>query len=212
MMVSGRRLDFGLALACILSAAGLIYEIGAPLAAFDLPPVTPPDLPPSPTIVAFNPPPQASFAVIDARPIFNPTRQPVEATALPGNATATTPPDVVLVGVIIDAKNQLALVKREGAPFAQSVVLGASLDGWDITEIAADHVTMHAGAQEFVLGLDGKRKSQPGAPQSSQANVPGTPITSPFVRTPAKPKTAPPQATLDSGNDDQQQKANMGAQ
>ncbi len=216
MMAAGRRLDIGLTLVSALLASALAYVIWAPLGAFDPPAVTVSDLPQPPAIIPFNPPPQAAFAAIDARPIFNPTRKPVEATAVAGNSTAAAPPDVVLVGVIIDPKNQLALVKREGAPFAESLALGASLDGWEVTEIAPDHVTLRSAAQEFVLGLDGKRKSQPGPPGSPltpSAGTAGPTMPTPFAKTTAKPKLPATQTepAQDGGNDDQQ-KAVTGAQ
>lgn len=217
MSTAGRRWDIGLTLVSALLASTLAYEIWAPLGDFDPPAVAVPDQPPPPATIPFNPPPQATFAAIDARPIFNPTRKPVEATAVAGNSTAAAPPDVVLVGVIIDPKNQLALVKREGAPFAESLALGASLDGWEVTEIAADHVTLRSAAQEFVLGLDGKRKSQPNQPGSAMAppgGAAGPTMPTPFAGTRTRPKapaTETPPAPTD-GDDDQQQKAMTGAQ
>lgn len=151
------------AVICIL--AGLIaYENMAPLPAFDLPNVSAPLPPPIPDVRPYIAPPQAQFAAIDARPIFNPLRQPVESTAAAGSKVSAKPPEAALVGIILDSKNQLALIKAAGAPFATSVSVGGSVEGWEITEIAPDHVVLRSGAQEYTLRMDAKRAQQPSVP------------------------------------------------
>jgi len=195
-----RQWDIALAVICCLLIGALAYEIWAPMGDFDVPAVTVPERPPLPAITPFNPPPQSSFAAIDAKPIFNPARKPVESTAVPGSPTTVTPPEAVLIGVIMDGETQLALVKREGAPFAESLALGAVLDGWEVTEIAADHVLLRSGTQELALSMDGKRKNQPvqtRSPTRPAVTPPNPVMPMPFSR----PKPELPQSRYQSGQD-----------
>jgi hypothetical protein len=205
-MIQANRFDIALTATCCILAGIFAYEVLAPLGEFTLPAVSVPDRPPLPTVAPFNPPPQSAFAAIDARPIFNPTRKPVESTAVAGGTTATAPPDVALVGVIIDSKTQMALVKREGAPFSESVLLGASLDGWEVTEITADHVTLRSGGQELNLRMDARRRiqaSQPGQPSNATAQPATQPgMTMPSRGRPARPQSGTTQAPpSDDGSD-----------
>lgn len=157
------RADLILAGLCLVSAGLFLHQSLAPLSEFELP-----DMPaPVPRAVAevqtFLAPPQASFAAIDARPIFNPARTPIESTATVGGNETLAPPTAVLVGVILDPKNQLALLKNEGAPFASGVGVGGSVEGWQVVEIGPDYVQLRAGAREYTLRMIGKRFSQPSA-------------------------------------------------
>jgi hypothetical protein len=183
-MNSARRLDVVLYATCSVLAGGFSYEVWAPLGEPTVPVVAVPERPALATIAPFNPPPQSSFSAIDARPIFSPARKPIESTAVTGNSTTAAPPDVVLIGVILDGKTQLALLKREGAPFAESTGVGATVDGWEITEIGPNHVVMRSGAQDFVLSMDGKRKTQPSQPEVPSAKQPGAVMSAPFARQP----------------------------
>lgn len=159
------RVDLILAGLCLISGGLFLRQSLAPLPAFELP-----DVPASaPRTVAdvqtFLAPPEASFAAIDARPIFNPARTPIESTATAGGSETLAPPSVVLVGVILDPKNELALLKNEGAPFASSVGLGGSVEGWQVVEIGPDYVQLRAGARDYTLRMIGRRFSQPNAAQ-----------------------------------------------
>lgn len=209
-MLPGRRLDLILLASCGIFTGALAYEVFMPLGEFKLPPVTVPERTATPTISPFQPPPQSSYAVIDARPIFNPTRTPVEPTAIATGTTSAVPPDVVLVGVIIDSKNRIALVKREGAPFSESIILGALLDGWAVIDISADHVVLQSGAQEIELRMDAKRKvatTQPVNTIKPKANQLSLPPAIPLDSIPSRPRpsrTQTPPSQDHSGNTQQQ--------
>jgi hypothetical protein len=208
-----RRLDLGLYASCAVLVGAFTYEVWAPLGEFTLPTAALPERPSLPTISPFNPPPQSSFAAIDARPIFSPARKPIESTAVAGTSSAATPPDVALIGVILDGKTQLALLKREGAPFAESTAVGASVDGWEVTEITPDHVVLRSGAQEFVLSMDGKRKSQPSTPSARPSGAQSGPaMAAPFGRQPVKPRTPALPDDQNVGASDQQHSETVGAQ
>jgi len=166
MRLTLQSLRFGLASTCVGLAAAFVYTCTAPLPAFD-PPVV--QLAPrkAPTEIApFMAPSQASFAAIDARPIFSPVRQPITPSPLPGNTSSGPPPvpDVALIGVILDSKTQLALVKGQGASFASSVGVGESVGGWEVTEVGPDHVTLRVGVFEHTLRMDDKRQAPPSQP------------------------------------------------
>lgn len=151
---------------CIVLGGAILYECAAPLQAFTPPALELKKHQAVATTAFFSPPSEASFAAIDARPLFSPTRKPIDvpqAAGGPAGSGPSAPPpllNVVLVGVILDGEKQLALVKVQGAPFAASLKVGATLDGWQVKEIASDKVVFHAGTAEQVLGLGDQRASQ----------------------------------------------------
>ena len=189
MKLALQRTDLVLgAMTCVLAAI-LGYEYTAPLPVFDLPHVSAPPPSPIPDVRPYTAPPQAQFSAIDARPIFNPLREPVESTATAGNKVSAKPPEAVLVGIILDSKNQLALIKTEGAPFATSVGVGGAVEGWEIAEIAPDHVVLKAGAQEYTMRMDAKRTQQSSMPAAAGVNrVPAAQSTAPQFTTTKRPR------------------------
>ena len=121
-------------------------------------PVTPPAAMPAPDAVA----------AIDARPVFDPSRQPVAAPA-DANAKSQAPtlPSLTLVGVIIDGATRLALIRTSPTGFAMSYAVGTSLGGWQIAEIEADRIVLRAaGAADQEIRLSGSGQA---APQAQQA-------------------------------------------
>lgn len=205
------RLDRGLYATCLILVGAFTYEVSAPFGDVKLPAVTLPQRPPQASVTPFTPPPQSRFAAIDARPIFSPARKPIESMAVAGTSATATPPDVALVGVILDGKTQLALLKREGAPFAESAAIGSSFDSWEVTEITPDHVVLHSGSQEFVLSLDGKRKNQSSSSIVPPSGAQPSPAMSVFGRQPVKPKMPVIPNNRDTGTSNQQNTESAGA-
>jgi hypothetical protein len=166
MKMALQPVEIGLIGLCTALAALFVYECVAPLPPFDTPEVRLPPIKTAADVSPYAPPPQASFAEIDARPLFNPLRIPVEASAVPGTASSAQlpPPEVTLIGVILDGSNRLALVKAPGAPFATSVAVGGTVAGWEVSEIGPDKAVLHAGTREYQLRLDDKRQAQPSQP------------------------------------------------
>lgn len=160
---------------CLILGCCVLYECVAPLAPFDTPEVELKKPVAATATALFTPPSMVSFAILDARPLFNPTRQPFDTSQTPGSDSAfgsAVPPlpnDVSLVGVIIDGDRQLALVKTQSAPFAESLRVGALIGGWKVTEIAPDKVVLHAGGAEQILRIGDQRSGQ------TQANRPPLP-------------------------------------
>jgi hypothetical protein len=144
-------------------AAAFFYLVFA-----DLPDITPPQVRLAQrhrTAISVPPvvlPPLARFAEIGERPLFNPGRKPVASPAV--TPTSNIPPDVTLVGIILDSQDRLALVRTPAQPFASALRLGATLSGWQLTEIAPDRIVLSAGAARDEIRLDANRA--PNSPSS----------------------------------------------
>lgn len=147
-----------------LLAALLIYQIAAPLPAPDVPVVQlkPMATPVSSVAPVITPPPEA-FAEIGARPMFSPARKSAASSA--DAAQALPPPDVSLVGIIVDNQTRLALLKSQTVPFATAYGVGQSISGWQVAEIAPDRVVLNAGPARLELKLAANRAPpRPAAP------------------------------------------------
>jgi len=97
-------------------------------------------------------PPADTFAAADARPLFNQSRKPYIEPLKPDAPNAPPPPpDAMLIGVIMDAQIRMALMKTPATPLAQSFAVGATVEGWLVTDIEADHVDLRSGANALTL-------------------------------------------------------------
>jgi type II secretory pathway component PulC len=105
------------------------------------------------TVPVYQPPPEASFAVINARAAFNPSRQPVAEPPQSGMTTAASPPDVTLVGVAIGAGKSIALLKPADGSAAISAAVGQIVQGWQLTRVDADGVVFHANGADYSVKL-----------------------------------------------------------
>ncbi len=87
----------------------LIWQALAPISRItELPAHALPLQPVRMELPVYRPPLEASLAIINIRPLFDPARQPVEEPAESG-IQSLSPPDVTLVGVVIAGQNSLAL-------------------------------------------------------------------------------------------------------
>lgn len=141
---------------CAALALALLYLIFAPL-----PELEPPSVPlahkPRPVLDAqpIAMPPPAVFAEIDARPAFRPDRKPVAA---PQTAAASVaPPDVRVVGVIIDGENRIAMIRVPSSPLATAFHVGGAISGWQIAEIDPDRVVLSSGGVRDEIRLDANK-------------------------------------------------------
>jgi hypothetical protein len=151
----------GFAAATVLLAALLVYEIAAPLPDFDPPAFRlKPRAPHIADVAAVVTPSPETFAEIATRPPFDPSRRGAAAAA---TDASSAPPDVVLIGVIVDGANSLALLKTAAAPLAAAYRIGAMVSGWQVTEISPDHVVIGAGGVRSEIRLQ-TNKSAPNAP------------------------------------------------
>jgi hypothetical protein len=153
----------GLAALCAVLAAVLLYLIVAPLPDVGIPQV--PLERRRPVVLEATsistPPPQA-FADIGDRPMFSPDRKAiVEPNA---SAAGGTPPNIALVGVIMDPRERMALIRTPGSPLAEAFRLGADVSGWTVTEIAGDHIVLSFGASRDEIRLEDNHAPKPANP------------------------------------------------
>ena len=78
-------------------------------------------------VVPVSTPAPELFAEIDARPMFSPGRKGVAAAAT--GAATLQPPDVTLVGIIVDSQDRLATWRTPASPLATAYRVGATISG-----------------------------------------------------------------------------------
>lgn len=110
-------------------------------------------LPALPGELSFAMPAAETFSIILERPLFSPTRRP------PAGGTVTIESvepelDVTLVGVIISAGEQIAIIKpKDGGRFVR-LSLGDSFQGWNLESIEPNRVTFRRGEIEEFIEID----------------------------------------------------------
>ncbi|HWA90951.1 MAG TPA: hypothetical protein VG889_13000 [Rhizomicrobium sp.] len=171
--MSGARqmVQIGFAGTAALLAALLVYEVAAPLPEFDPPAFRlKPRAPRIANVAAVAAPTPDAFIDIALRPPFDPSRKSVVASA--ASDASAAPPEVTLVGVIVDGANSLALLKTAASPLATAYRVGATISGWQVTEISPDRVVLGAGPARSEIRLQANKSapaaSQPPAPLNSQ--------------------------------------------
>jgi type II secretory pathway component PulC len=156
-----------LALCGVLTIA-FLYELFAPLR-----PYTPPQVDnthaaytvqmPTP----YTPPDFATYSNVDARSVFNPLRTPIETESegLASSASAgdSLPPDLSLVGVILDGTTKMALLKSASELQVVSVPQGTVYEGWEVTTVEPDRVVFAAHGNQQELKLSDNKKATPAA-------------------------------------------------
>ena len=140
----------------MIAAVRPVFVAAGVLAALTVWPWLPPHEPPPPREAAAAPPPAlaalpppSAFAAVTDRPLFSPSRRPAAAPA--GAAQSPLESRYRLVGVVIAGSERHALVS-EGKRHLE-LRLGSTLEGWVVTGIAADRVTLASPAGEAVLRL-----------------------------------------------------------
>jgi hypothetical protein len=155
----------------------LVFELLTPPAMADIPQAQwQPRAPGGLLAMALPFPASESFAVVDARPLFDPARRPVAAYAMPiGASAAPQPPGgIALIGVIIAGDTKLALLRTAASPLETSVPLGGSIGGWQVAAIDPTHVTLRSGTADFQLDLDARRDALSAGPADGALSVPLT--------------------------------------
>jgi len=93
------------------------------------------------------------------RPLFSPTRRPPQAAAAPApqappmRSDEAPPPDMKLSAVVIDAGRRFALLQRFPAGDTVRVAQGDVVDGWVLSEVRADGVTLRKDDQRHEIVL-----------------------------------------------------------
>lgn len=140
----------------------------------------------------FEPRPLESYAGIEARPLFMPSRRPPPAGG--GAAGGKSGHDtLMLAGVILTTSKRLAMIETKRTSGVVVVREGQIVEGWSVDKIDADRVVISLDDQVFELLLDDKLK----APRKE---VRRTPRAQPLPQQPA-PK-APAQPSPDEGAGD----------
>ncbi len=157
---------------------GAALALGGILVWQALAPVPPIEVPPAskmvhakaeaPPLPVYEPPPEERFAVINARSLFDPARQPVAEPPQAG-AQSLAPPELSLVGVAIGPVNSLAVLKRPDARPALTAKVGQTVDGWQLVRIAPGFVVFRANMTDYTVKL----RAAAGLPQPVLGNAAG---------------------------------------
>lgn len=163
----------GLAAICLCLAGVATYQMIAPVA----PPEPLPSTADTRLVVLapahiYAPPPVEQFAIINARPAFDPARKPVAAPELTG-ASDAAPSDLSLVGVAVGANGSVALIKTPDQSAAASLLVGQSVHGWTLVRVARDSVVFRSGASSFTVRL----RAAKGIAQPPLNDVPAPDVT-----------------------------------
>lgn len=163
------RLDVLLAAGCLAAGGALYAEVTRlPFApATTLSAAVVPSLPaPAPSWAM---PPAAAFAPIVARPLFSEGRRPPpEVTPAAAAAVELRALSLAVTAIILAPDRRLAVVETApGKAQTQTLSIGDAIDGWQLVEIAAEHLVFEGDGQRRRLAL----KDLPGAESASPAAV-----------------------------------------
>jgi hypothetical protein len=184
MMLSYARLQWLLLAFCGILLALLIYEMFAPIPEWN-PPAIPHEAYRFQAIATypFIAPSTDAFDVIDARPVFNPRRTPLQVThdASDTGSGSVMVSDLSLVGIILDRGTRIALLRVPSKPLAVAVTTGTSIDAWQVVSIGSDRIVLRADGSDHELLLSANKPAaqpnvsparfgqpQPGQPQPGQ--------------------------------------------
>jgi len=191
----------------VLFVLGLALQFGVGRGYHWLPPDTDTAATGAPADVdrnAYQLPPQAEFAVIDQRPLFNEDRKPSPEES--ADATPEAPPpsplNISLTGTMLVGKPELhvAIVRENGK--AQSIALkeGMPLPGdqgaWTLNRVKTRSAIFKSSGGEEVevelaVGNPGQKPGAPGRPGSAPATpTAGRPMPSATPLPPPGPETA----------------------
>lgn len=128
--------------------------------------------------------PETSYEDLVTRPLFvkgrKPVEEPVPETVKP--AVVVENFDWQLAGIYTAKKGMSALFSRSKSKLAKDnhrrVIAGGDLDGWKLTEIGKDKVTLTQGAdqKELLLRKPKPKTSPPSPKQPNQAHPPAAPV------------------------------------
>lgn len=157
-------------------------------------------IPPPPSVMAPLPP-LASLSQTRERPLFAPGRRPdiatadiVESAPAAPAATVSVAPQLELSAVIIEDGRRLALFNRPSGRDALRALQGDTVEGWELSEVRADGVTLSLDGRRhdialrtFLAPVRGEIPVQPGQPA---VNTPQGLVPRPMrpIRRPVQPR------------------------
>jgi len=174
------RPRFGIAVlwgVAAMLAGTLVYQLAAPLAPYEVAQTgMRAALPARQRVKAFTVPALTEFAEIDERPLLLPARKPIKVPEAKAAPVQRQPPNVTLVGIILDGKRRIAIAKMGGAQ-SVNLVPGQMIDGWQVVAIESDGVALTADEQNYKIKLQRPQAGQPvGVPVPAQpARMPTPP-------------------------------------
>lgn len=99
--------------------------------------------------------PLAQLTATRERPLFLPTRRParIEKPIVTAAPAPAPPPNMSLVGTILDGNRAQALVRMPPKPVAIRLHIGDVITGWRITQIEAQRMVIALGDRSITLRL-----------------------------------------------------------
>lgn len=142
-----------------------------------------------------KPLPLEQFQSMVTMPLFVEGRQPIPELDKVGNTSlqeSSPPPEIELTGIIQTPNaGKIILVRDKKKGKTRRLRPGENIDGWELAELAPDHVVLTQGAKKHTLKLIKprpqpkiRRPRRPRTPAPPRART-GTRITNPFA--PLKP-------------------------
>ncbi len=95
-----------------------------------------------PSRAAASLPPLENFSEIVDRPLFIPSRRPIQADDGAVAGSGVTRNQFILVGVVIAAEERMAVMQRRAARDILRVVEGQQIDGWTVESITPEGVRL----------------------------------------------------------------------
>jgi len=133
----------------------------------------------------YRPPLEATFQVIEERPLFAPDRRPTEASPEPVDEGPPPPQGLdglALTGIIRAGEEWVAIVEPTGPPRpgneALSLRVGDNLRGWTVQDILEDRMVLGHGTRNFEMELTedpARRRNVP--PRGTNSGAPRAPAT-----------------------------------
>lgn len=182
----------------VLVAAQLHYgtRVAAPIEAYAKVETLPPSTPATSPL-----PPLSSLTQTVDRPLFTASRRPAptapvvaQETTATADASQQSAPTLELSAVVIEDGRRLALFLAPAGGAALRAVQGETVQGWELTEVRADGVTLTLDGRRHDIGL---RTFLP--PARAEVAAPQQPVAAPpalqrrvLVRPPSRPPRTQP--------------------
>ena len=131
----------------------------------------------APSFKAFRMPPQQSFTELVERPPFTQSRRPPTVAVRTAAKVEAPRRDLklTLIGVILHANKQVALVQKPGRKEVLRLARGEKVDGWQVEGILPDRVVLSQSSDVVELELKDAKIKRPkvrrNAPRTKQAQA-----------------------------------------
>jgi general secretion pathway protein N len=161
-----RRLPMLLAALCAALVVGLLIELSVPMqtdsgvgtTAAPRPQTTAPE----DDGLRFVMNPADRYDEITERPLFNRSRRPEAGQSTESaQAVESSSSAFVLTGVILAARQRIALMHTQSDPKVRRIREGQEIGGWTLEQIKSDRVIMRHDFSTEVVKLDFKRRTPP---------------------------------------------------